>query len=880
MSNKALEQHGRLVAIEGPPSVVATQLKLIPKSPTHLVIPSIATYLDEKGAYGEAFDARRYIFHVHHALEAQYKEAMGFLHGSSHPKVKRIAFLNGGICAAHALCISAIKQNMPNGSLSRAGIIFDQIMREGMEGVLMGGILPPPQRPLIGLGDNYARLLHDSHDDDDESDPVIRAMRRADALYERTASLDLSGYSNAEPSSIAATTSLAVPNIRYSRMSRNSRSSHFSHMSSSLQTPDTSQVEYGEARLVQMQPVVPTALKRVKSADRWYTRAELDAGTSPLALSRTQSTRTAPAVYTTTPEASKLDANCLRVTPPSPDNDGSADGQDQGTPQLSLDSATGSSRPSRAVREAKRQETLLALRGQAPLKSLEQLMPCREDLIVLLEDAALDPVLQFTSDNLVEAGLPIHVCSPHHSAQAVSDDHDRLPAERRSAIETQNALRSFLAEILPVSPEYDASLFGEVENTDSLWESISEASVEIKRPYDMVLAVGAQDSVPKDYSRRVMCQLEDLGYKSLAEPRTRRIELSQLIGSAMQSYTSQPLASQTHTNPFADAALLAALLVSEINTFLSTTPEARYIILDFPAQHLPTVFAMQSIMDNESFKVAGIVDENDEDVIRDFRKGRNKNREYQVARSPTERSPQAPTFSIPSSSFSKVDYLLRSEAGEAEEAIFLNAIWNRLIEIDESYAPDAGPSGSFNPDDILPPPSVPTSPRNVRFHIPFMAPDSPPESPPGRPPTVAAPSEHGYLASTLFPAPATYTTLPPTHHQSARPASPDPTIASRGSSRKTNWSFRLGRQIHRSGGIGIQRNLSRLFSRSAAPKTEHLAGPVLPPPGLVELGDEDYEEEDGEGELDLDERRLLPLFGQRRREGMGSAKAMRMLGID
>jgi hypothetical protein len=858
-------QNGQLVAIEGPPEVVSMQLRLLPKTSSFHVIPSIETYLNERKTHEGAFDVRRYILHVHGALEVRYKEAMGFLCKPGHHRFKRIVFLNGGICSAHALCISAIRHNLTNGNLSRAGILFDQVVRGGMEGV-MGGVSPSSPRPPTSVRYMYEQVLGDvcGEEEIDGSDPITRAMKRAEALYERTASLDLSDLTIPEEAT-AVEMPVVVPTTRTSRALHISRSSYLSQISSTLQTPDTGNVEYGEARIVQVQPAVPTTLKRVKSADRWYTRAERKSVYAPLTPPRSYSTRTARKNDKVAPEASTLSF----LDPPlSLRDDAARAPQTQEASQLA---PTLYPRLHISPSAPQVHETLRALHGHAPPKAPQQIMQNQEDLIISLTDANADPVMQFATENLVYDGLPIHFCSPHHSTRAVPHDDGKASANRQMAVETQNALRALLAEVLPASSDYDDLLFAEVRSTERLWEETSDKT---KPAYDLILALGVQDAVPKQLYQRIAGELEILGQRR-EESRSRRVEFGQLIASAMQSYTSQPLASQTRTNPFADPFLLAHLLVTEMKHILTASPEARYIILDFTPQHLPIVFAMQSMIGPETFKIASIV--NDEELIQGFRKRRTRNRAHHLASAP-ESLPFPPVSPSPPppTSFAEADFIISSSAGEAEEAIFINAIWKHLIQVDDFYAPRPD-SPEFDDAHLLPGPSSSNSPRNVRFHVPFVdSPDSPPDSPPGR-------ADHRQVAAPPSPR---YTVFPPPHqHQATRPVSPVPTIASRGSSRsKTNRSFNMSRPGRVGGvvGSGMKRSLSKLFSRKATTR-----GPVLPPVGFIELETENYvgfaaqeEEDDDDDETDADERRLVPLFDGRRVHDSGaSTKALRMLGI-
>ncbi|RKU40877.1 hypothetical protein DL546_001068 [Coniochaeta pulveracea] len=700
-------------------------------------------------------------------------------------------------------------------------------MRNAMEDATEG-MSASSTRPIIPVSYMYDRHLAGFYqeEDIDGGDPVTRAMRKADALYERTASLDLSDLSIPEDST-SNEMPLAEP------------------------TAHTGKIEYGEARVVQMQPAIPTTLKRVKSADRWYTKADRKSlYAAPLTPPRSYSTRTVQTDNAMTPEDGIL---TFPGTTPSFKHE--------------VIGNSGSTRLPGAVRAAQLQATPRALPNHTPPIASHQTFQPQEDLIISLADAQSDPVLQYATDNLLYDGTPVHFCSANRSMQGGPHDDGKTPTERLRDMKTQNALRTLLADLLPAPHDYDESLFTEVRDTQSLGESIAETSVGSQPAYDLVLAVGGQDTVRKELYQRITGELQALGQAPTGS-RSMRIDLGQLIASAMQSYTSQPLASQTKTNPFTDSFLLAHLLIAEMKQALVGSSEARYIILDFTTQNLPIVFAMRSIMGPDIVKIAGIV--NDEQLFQDFKRRRTRNRAYKMATAP-EFQPNPP-FSpspTPSTSIAEADFLISSSAGEAEEAIFINAVWKHLIRLDDSYAPKPD-SPEFDDACLLPIPSSLNGLRNVRFHAP--SPDSPPESPPGR-------TDH---QQAIPPSPR-YTVFPPAHqHQATRPVSPDPTIASRGSSRsKTNWSSKIGRPGKAGGliGSGVKRSLSKLFSRKAPTQ-----GPVLHP-AVAEMGIANHTgfqaHGDEEDDVDAEERRLVPLFDRSRvYENGGSAKALRMLGID
>jgi len=74
----------------------------------------------------------------------------------------------------------------------------------------------------------------------------------------------------------------------------------------------------------------------------------------------------------------------------------------------------------------------------------------------------------------------------------------------------------------------------------------------------------------------------------------------------MQTFTSLPLTSQT-SNPFTSPSKLSILLVPHLETYLSTNPTLRFLILTFPSTHLTTLLCLRKLVGSTNLKVATIV---------------------------------------------------------------------------------------------------------------------------------------------------------------------------------------------------------------------------------------------------------------------------------
>lgn len=195
---------GSIVAFEGTPDVVLTQLRLLPPSPYTLILPSIMPYIKPRDG-ARCFDARDFIRQVHLAFQARNQAARDFLDGSTADR-KRLVFLNGGTLGAQALCVKKIMEYETQGDQAQAEYIFQQIAKDGLAG--------PDENdtPFPGM------LNRSASDDSDypsyghvlEEDPITKAMRAADALDRQTANLQPSGDLNFTMPSRKRSSSLPV----------------------------------------------------------------------------------------------------------------------------------------------------------------------------------------------------------------------------------------------------------------------------------------------------------------------------------------------------------------------------------------------------------------------------------------------------------------------------------------------------------------------------------------------------------------------------------------------------------------------------------------------------------------------------------------------
>jgi hypothetical protein len=156
----------------------------------------------------------------------------------------------------------------------------------------------------------------------------------------------------------------------------------------------------------------------------------------------------------------------------------------------------------------------------------------------------------------------------------------------------------------------------------------------------------------------------------------------------MQAFTAQPLTAQTSDNPFTNPFLLATFIVPHLETYLALHSEVRYLLLEFPPEHLPTVLALQKLVGVDLMKVAQIVDtsSNEMGTFTHIR-GLSADKSSDVSGHGSKK-PMPPTSDA---SVSKANFLLTSTASDNEIATFISTIWKILTEVSNFYAPEDRP---------------------------------------------------------------------------------------------------------------------------------------------------------------------------------------------
>lgn len=229
MLHSDAEPIGSVVAFEGHPEIVSTQLRLLPTSPQILILPSIQCYIpiDE---LEQNFEAHTFIQRTVEAVQARNETARVFLQGST-PTSKRLVFMNGGTPSAQALCIRAIMKHETEGDDLKAEAIFNLLVKDGIAGLEVRGKDWKRQSELgcPCVGEVVQKMERDQHhaektderneeydsDDDEYQDPITRAMRAADALDRQTGHLQPSNELDLTSSSFRPR-SLSLPLYGYS----------------------------------------------------------------------------------------------------------------------------------------------------------------------------------------------------------------------------------------------------------------------------------------------------------------------------------------------------------------------------------------------------------------------------------------------------------------------------------------------------------------------------------------------------------------------------------------------------------------------------------------------------------------------------------------
>ncbi|KAF3766320.1 hypothetical protein M406DRAFT_106196 [Cryphonectria parasitica EP155] len=513
--------------------------------------------------------------------------------------------------------------------------------------------------------------------------------------------------------------------------------------------------------------------------------------------------------------------------------------------------------------------------------------------------------------------------------QTNTNFHDLSFNSHPNAVAMQNALRVVLDVYFPSRRDGEQHRFScpSLFDAERLWKPIFEESETTgnKKPRartaDLILAIGCQRGVRRELFSALTGQVEKLGSRSNGMSRSGRLDIRYLIANAMHSITTQHLIDPAHHKILDHPYLLACLLVPQLETYLASNTMTRFLLLEYPAEHLATVLALQELIGSDMLKVAGIIDAeasspSSEEIPSSFssspspslfplraahissRSASSSNASSEDSTPTIEKtlnalllpgSPFIPDFRVGAAavssssqpmspfpvprnrqSFSRADYLLPSTATEAEIASFISAILKALVEIDSFYMPDMSRSASASAAAAAAaaygtrPAAVGMVGRGAR-PLPSVvsrftaAPVSPPLSP-SSDVVVGRRSPSALLSS------------PP-----APPVPPIPPFLAKRDSSPSRGSIRSARS--RLGVLGLG-HIATPGPRSLTNGGDEGHGMAGGPPSLYAVSMA-TETEEREGEFyDDEERRLMPMYMRTSELRKGnSRKAMKWLGL-
>ncbi|KAI8272350.1 hypothetical protein K4K56_002507 [Colletotrichum sp. SAR 10_98] len=872
--------HGGLVAFEGPIDLVSTQLRLLPTSSQIAILPSVKEFLEPEDP-DQPFEARKFVKRVHNAVAKRREAALVFLNEST-PKRKRLVFMNGGTPSAQTVCIRAISRNDTNGDISKAEAIFNEIVKGGVAGL--------DAHPAASRGS-----FLDTTEDVVE-DPITRAMRAADALDRET--------ENLQPNSdidltVGRPRSMSLPLYSYAdRFGDTAPFYVFGGQSDEDTVAEEDEAIYAPKTNSPAPRLAITnfdELEKFAALDFNFDNKEKNSAASKkkgadhrrssvVELIEDAERRDSKAKLVATPKTVYVRPARLNKTlpppPPSP-KESEAPEEPENTKNKYVDRGTDA-------------EEIVV---KDP--TFQPVLPFSEDLVIHFKDDSPDPILEYmirafkegtypvtlpssstsvtdgdvsapqtptwqagesqaadftpaksvhadeydpfsyrgsgykpkqlhpVSTTVTTSTLPTPAATPPPTVSEPEDKfHDFNTVHCQTAVAMQNSLRSVLNIYFPPKARgFSQFNFPLLPEMDGLWKPIFRDVDPGGSPrkndhrIDQILAIGSQKGVKKTFVSSITSQLEKLGTKSNGISRTGKLDFRYLIATAMQSFTAQPLANQTHDNPFTNSYLLATLIVPHLETYFAAHSEVRFLLLDYPPDHLATVLALQKLVGVDLMKVAQVIDADAKEPfpfthVRGGSVGRISNKSDLASSSGSLQSKGSNTGASSSSrdgmAVSKANFLLTSKATDSEISTFMSTVWKILINVSKFYLSEEG----FNPED-------------KRNFSPFPQPKQPPVSPPMSPPSSDS-RRMGKRSASI--------------KTSGRPSSIADTIKTR-----------------------------RIKSRRADKK-------ILGDGASVLTVDMDYE-----SDLDLEERRLMPMFmkksPQQSRNKGNSRKALKFLGL-
>lgn len=353
----------------------------------------------------------------------------------------------------------------------------------------------------------------------------------------------------------------------------------------------------------------------------------------------------------------------------------------------------------------------------------------------------------------------------------------------------------------------------------------------------------------------------------------------------MQAFTSQPLANQTQGNPFTNPLLLATLVIPHLETYIAAHRTTRFLLLEYPAEHLSTVLSLQDLIGADILKVAGIVDP--QVLEPKAYQAHRKHSSHNILGSPISSASRRPSETLlPSElsevrkelytsqpSFSKANFVLTSSAVESEIATFIATIWSILVSISDFYVPESATLTKWKskPNNY----SLPSSSHihSAELYAPLFQAAvmlgfaQPPEDEKQQQQAAQRGPSPNYVSS------GTYADLPALQHRPATPFRPTK-VSLMTASRNGGSTTPLPTTSRAS---NPRNKLKYLLGHEVAPYTTSRA---VESKGAMPYHDFSGLEEDG-GFL-AEERKYMPLWTQQQHSGLpnrNSHKALKWLGL-
>ncbi|KAL1843628.1 hypothetical protein VTJ49DRAFT_610 [Mycothermus thermophilus] len=710
---------GHIIAIDGPDELVSAQLRLLPASPHIAILPRLQHYLKDSKPPVPG-NERDLIRQYRAAIQARHAEAREFLHRSALRGDRPLVFLHGGTMSAveeaHALFLRRASADVSSLAPSLSDTLSSGKPDEGRDQAEGAATSKDSgQRACGGYVDSGKDTFEDR---------IIRAMRAAEALDKETeflqpasANMELTVKLVKIPSRTARQPSATKVEGRKSPEQQRPPSPPEDEGLSTEESASAS-ASRPPLRIRIPSPRGPLTSNPVVDGDS----QQLDHRQRPVPESlghRRLHSNPSPTELSTIEEVS-LPGTAVLSSPPSLQYLPQAnDGNSENDVRSGIDERSGQPPLPRP------EDFVVYLAPQSPSEvhdfvfgrlseeptTPKAVIPCSNTFGI---EESRGEQLQVTSNEGVENdggdvhansrwkrramihGLPTPNHSPNPSetvppeaSTAASAMHRISVGEEDTATAVQSLLRSLLAARLPseehlfaatdvTKPETEPEIWGILNREDMFAGPDGESKI------DLILTVGAERGVKKERLADLVTQLEKLGSKGSLS-RSGRVDIRYLIANAMQAFTAQPLAMQTQSNPFADRALLAALIVPHIETYLSTHPDVRLLLIEYPPEHLATVLALQTVVGTELVKVVSIVDSDEATPAAEssFLTTDHAAQTFGARRG----SESSSAFSGPCS-FSQGRFVLASSATSLETAALVAAIRETLVSISDDYIPE------------------------------------------------------------------------------------------------------------------------------------------------------------------------------------------------